>query len=184
MSCLMLYGPGLRGYAPYARGLRSDLTQWIIQRITHKRKSANLFIIFGSMNEFLYHILPIIHVYNASISWLRSNARLRLEDATPVVCLTPVGRRDSVRMHDSDHMPDSSRKTRLRSYARLRLEDMILVVYPDSGHTSWLWSMSRLRSCLPTPVAHHSSGRWACNMSYQLIYERLRMVELDDCSIL
>jgi hypothetical protein len=34
------------------------------------------------------------------------------------------------------------------------------------------------------PVAHHGSGRRAYRMSYQLICERLRMVELDDCSIL
>jgi hypothetical protein len=45
------------------------------------------------MNEFSYHILPIIYAYNASISWLwsyewlRLYARLRLEDMTPVVYL-------------------------------------------------------------------------------------------------
>jgi hypothetical protein len=30
----------------------------------------------------------------------------------------------------------------------------------------------------------HGSGQLACHVSYQLICERLRMVELDDCSVL
>jgi hypothetical protein len=51
------------------------------------------------MNEFSYHILPIIHAYDAGISQLWSYVRLW-------------------------------------SYARLWLEDMTLVVYPDSGRTS------------------------------------------------
>jgi hypothetical protein len=29
---------------------------------------ANLFILFRTMNKFSYHILPIIHAYNAGIS--------------------------------------------------------------------------------------------------------------------
>jgi hypothetical protein len=33
-------------------------------------------------------------------------------------------------------------------------------------------------------MVHHGSGRRAYRMSYQLICERLRMVELDDCNIL
>jgi hypothetical protein len=66
----------------------------------------------------------------------RSYARLWLEDATPVVCLTPVGRHDSSCMHDCHHvcdsscMPDSDRRTRLRSYAQLWLEDVTPVVCP------------------------------------------------------
>jgi hypothetical protein len=62
-------------------------------------------------------------------------------------------------------MPNSGRKTRLQSYA-------------------WLWSMSQLQSYLLTPITHHGFGRWACRMSYHLSYERLRMVRLDECSIL
>jgi hypothetical protein len=79
-----------------------------------------------------YHILPIIHAYNAGIS------RLRSEDVTPIICPTPVER------SDSGHMPDSDRKMWLRSYAQLWSEDITPVVYPDSGCTSWLRSMSRL----------------------------------------
>jgi hypothetical protein len=44
------------------------------------------------MNVFLFHILPIIHAYNADISWLW------LEDAASAVCLTPTGRYDSGRI--------------------------------------------------------------------------------------
>jgi hypothetical protein len=73
--------------------------------------------------------------------------------------------------HDSGHMPDSYRKARLLSFARIRLEDTIPVVCPtpvwgrdsgrmtDSGwkiwlqsynsrHTSQFWSTSRLQSCI------------------------------------
>jgi hypothetical protein len=49
---------------------------------------------------------------------------------TPVVCQTLVERRDSGRM------PDFGLKTQLRSYARLRLEDVTLVIYLDSTRTS------------------------------------------------
>jgi hypothetical protein len=94
----MLYGSRLRGYVPYARGLRSSLAEWIILRMTRKRKLANSFILFGAMNKFSCLILPIIHAYNAGIS------RLRSEDATLIVYPTPVGR------YDSDRMPDSDRK--------------------------------------------------------------------------
>jgi hypothetical protein len=43
---------------------------------------------------------------------------------------------DSGYMRDFGHMPDFSRKMRLRSYVRLRLEDMTPVIYPDSRRTS------------------------------------------------
>jgi hypothetical protein len=43
---------------------------------------------------------------------------------------------DFSRMRDFGGMLDSGRKTRLRSYARLRSEYMTPVVYPDSGRTS------------------------------------------------
>jgi hypothetical protein len=48
--------------------------------------------------------------------------------ATPVVCATLVVCLTPVRRCNSDRMPDSDRKGRLRSYARLRLEDATLVV--------------------------------------------------------
>jgi hypothetical protein len=41
MPRLMLYGSRLRGYAPYARGLRSGPTEWLILRMARKRKLAN-----------------------------------------------------------------------------------------------------------------------------------------------
>jgi hypothetical protein len=41
MSRTMLYGSRLRGYAPYARGLRYGPTEWIILRMTRKRNLAN-----------------------------------------------------------------------------------------------------------------------------------------------
>jgi hypothetical protein len=37
----MLYGSHLRGYEPYARGLRSGPPEWIILRMARKRKLAN-----------------------------------------------------------------------------------------------------------------------------------------------
>jgi hypothetical protein len=73
---------------------------------------------------------------------------------------------------------------RLRSYARLRSEDMTPVIYLDSSRTSRLRSTSRLRLYLLTLVAHHSSGRWACRLSYHLSCERHHMAELDDYNIL
>jgi hypothetical protein len=41
--------------------------------------------------------------------------RLRLEDATLIICPTLVGRRDSGHMRDSSRMPDSGRNTQLQS---------------------------------------------------------------------
>jgi hypothetical protein len=72
----------------------------------------------------------------------------------------------------------------LWSYAWLLSEGMTPVVYPDSGRPSWFWSTSRLWSYPLASVTHHSSGRWACCMSYHLSCEGLHMAELDDCSIL
>jgi hypothetical protein len=161
--CPMLYGSRLLSYAPYSWRLQSGPTEWIIQRITRKRKSANLLIVFRVMNKFSYLILHIIHAYNAGISRLRSYARLQSEDTTPVVsttlivCSTPVGRRDSGRMSNS------GRKTWLWSYARLRSKDMTLIVYPDSNCTSRLgWRhdsdrISWLGSCITTPVKEHAT---------------------------
>jgi hypothetical protein len=155
------------------------------------------------MNGFSCHILPIIHVYNIGISWLWSYVRLYLEDVTLsyaqlqsegatlvvcttlIVCPTPVGR------HGSDHMSDSGQKTWLWSYARLRSKDTTLAVCLISVGRYDFNRISRLQSHFLTPsvdvttwVISLDVGRWACHMSYQLICERLRMVELDDCNIL
>jgi hypothetical protein len=54
----------------------------------------------------------------------------------------------------------------------------------DPGCISWLQSMSQLRTSLLTLVVHHDSDQWERCLSYHLSYERLRMAELDDCSIL
>jgi hypothetical protein len=149
----MLYGSCLHGYTPYTRGLLSSLTEWIIRQIAHKRKLANPFILFKTMNTFSYRILLIIHAYNVAISWLR------LEAMALVVCLTPVGRRDS------GCMPDSSRKTWLQSYARLRSEDVTLVVCPtpvercDSCLISRFWSHFLTPVDVMTSVVYPDSGR-------------------------
>jgi hypothetical protein len=154
----MIYRPCLRGYAPYTQGIRSSLTEWIIRQIARMRKLANLFILFRAMNNFSYLILPIIHAYNAGISQLQLHARLWSED------LTPVGWRNSDHMPHSDWKMQLQSYARLRSHVRLRLEDATPVVCPtsigryDSGRISLLWSTSRLRSYLPTPVMHHGSG--------------------------
>jgi hypothetical protein len=69
----MLHGLCLRGYAPYAHRLRSCSTEWIIRRIAHKRKSANLLAYSKKWISFSYHLLPIIHDYNAGTSQLWSH---------------------------------------------------------------------------------------------------------------
>jgi hypothetical protein len=74
--------------------------------------------------------------------------------------------------------------TRFELHARLRLEDMTSVIYPDSGRPSRLRSTSQLRTYLLTPVAHHSFSQWARRLSYHLSCEKLHMAGLDDCSIL
>jgi hypothetical protein len=66
----MLHGLRLRSYAPYTRGLQSGPTEWIIWWIAHKRKLANLLSYSKQWISFSYHLLPIIHAYNASTSWL------------------------------------------------------------------------------------------------------------------
>jgi hypothetical protein len=109
---------------------------------------------------------------------LRSYARLQLEDVTPVICPT------SVKRHDSSCMPNSGQNIWFQSYIQTPIALPAFVQRHDSICTSQLWSTSLLRSYLPTLVAHHGSGRRACRMSYQLICERLHMVEVDDGSIL
>jgi hypothetical protein len=128
MSLPMLYVSCLCGYTPYARRLRIDPTEWIIQRMVCKRKSANLFILFRAMNKIAYHILLIIHPYNVGTSQLRScmptlvvhpnfghTSGLRSHIMTPVShIMTPVTR------------PDSGRSS------RLQLRVTTTIIYPDS----------------------------------------------------
>jgi hypothetical protein len=90
----MLYGSRLRGYTSYTHELQSGPTKRIILWMTHKRKLANSFILFRTLDKFSYRILPIIHAYNAGISrlrlyvWLWSYAWLRSHVQTPVDVMT------------------------------------------------------------------------------------------------
>jgi hypothetical protein len=137
----MQYGSRLRGYTPYAQGLWSVPTEWIIQWMARKRKLANLFILFKVINKFSYRILPIIYAYNAWRSQLWWNIP------------TPVKH------------PDSGWTSQLRSYIvtpvayhdsgrtfRLRSHIMIPVIYTNSDRMSWL------RSSIPTLVVCHDSN--------------------------
>jgi hypothetical protein len=87
-------------------------------------------------------------------------------------------------MHGSDRMPHSGWRMWFRSYARLRLEDMTPVVYPDFGRISQFRSSSQLWTYLLTPVTHHDSGQWVRRLSYHISCERLCMAGLNDCIIL
>jgi hypothetical protein len=81
----MLYGSCLRGYTPYAQGLRSGSTEWIIlQRMARKGKLANPFILFGAM---IFHVLYY-----------------------PLYMLIMQVYHDSSRMCDFGRMPDSDQK--------------------------------------------------------------------------
>jgi hypothetical protein len=88
------------------------------------------------MNTFLFHILPIIHAYNASISRLWSYAQLRSEDMTLVV------------------YPDSIALPTL-------VDVMTPVVSLDPGHASRLLSMS-MPHVLPPQMwkTSHGQARW------------------------
>jgi hypothetical protein len=118
MPCPMLCGLFLHGCAPYAQGLRSSLTEWIIQLIALKRKLANPFILFETMNKFfhviyypLYMLIMQAHPYFGRTSRLRSHITF------------------SVIHHNSNHM------SRLHSYIPT------LVIHPDSDRTSRLRSL-------------------------------------------
>jgi hypothetical protein len=173
-------------------------TEWIIRRITRKRKSGNLLIIIREMNKFSYLILHILHDYNVGISWLR------LEDVTPITCPTLVGRRDSGCIRDSSRLLDSGQMTRLRlkdvtrscarlwSHARLQSEDVTLVVcatpivcptsigrrhsgrMPDSDWKIWLQSYIPTPVTLPDSSRHHDSGNisWLQSCIMALVEER------------
>jgi hypothetical protein len=61
------------------------------------------FYLFKAMNEFSYHILLIIHVYNAGTSQLRSYTQLRLYARLRLHFLTSVDVMTSVVSPNSDH---------------------------------------------------------------------------------
>jgi hypothetical protein len=121
MPNLMLYGWCLRGYAPYARGLQSHPTEWIIWRITRKRKSANLLSI--QSNEWIY----ISYITHYTCLWHRYIM-------TPVVYATLVVCPTLIMYLDSGHT------SRLRSTSQLRSYLLTLVVHHDSGQ--WACRMS------------------------------------------
>jgi hypothetical protein len=126
------------GHVPYAHGLWSGPTNWIIRWITHKRKSAKL--LFIQTNEWIF----ILYITHYTFLWCRYIT-------TPVVCTTlvvwptPVGRRDSGRM------PDSSQKTWLWSYI------LTLVPLPDSGQCHDFGRISWLRSLITAIVDEHAA---------------------------
>jgi hypothetical protein len=78
-----------------------------------------LFILFKTLDKFLYHILPIIHAYNAGISRLRSYTRLRSHARLRSYIQTSVP------------LPD-------QTLVDVTTSDVSL----DSGRASWLRSMS------------------------------------------
>jgi hypothetical protein len=101
----------IRVTPPWLHTLRSGATVWTVRvdNTTNSSKPANLFILFREMNKFLYHILPIIHAYNAGTSRLDRTSRLRSYIPTPVI------------------HPDSDRTIQLCSHIST------LVVHHDSG---------------------------------------------------
>jgi hypothetical protein len=109
-------------HTPYAHGLRSGPTKWIIWRITRKRKSTKL----------------LSYITHDACLWSR-------------YITTPVGR------CDSDRMPDSGRKTRLWSYARLQLYILTPDALPDSGRRHDTGRISWLRSRIMASVDEHAA---------------------------
>jgi hypothetical protein len=95
----MLHGLDLHGYGPYARGLRSDPIEWITRWIAHKRKSTNLLSYSKQWISFSYHLLLIIHAYNAGISWLPSYTRLQSQARLQSKDMTHVALPDFGRCH-------------------------------------------------------------------------------------
>jgi hypothetical protein len=130
MPRLMLYGSRLHDYAPYARGLRSGLAEWIILWMTRKRKLADC--LSYSEHWINFHILAIIHAYNTGISRLRSHVRLRSKDMTSVIY-------------------DSGWKIWLRSYIPTP------VVLPNSDRRHNFGCLSWLRLHITTLVNEHAA---------------------------
>jgi hypothetical protein len=107
----MLYGSRLRGYAPYAHGLWSGLVEWIILRMTRKRKLANCL----SYSEYL----KFFHIIYYSLYMLIMQVY-----------------HDSGCIHGFGHMPYSGQKIWLRSYILTSVDVTTLDVSPDSGYAS------------------------------------------------
>jgi hypothetical protein len=80
--------------AAWSRSSLGKGCQWQLRpaRGEWHRQGRRVLVVFRAMNEFLYHILPIIHAYNVGI------LRLRSKDVTPVVCPTLLERYDSCRI--------------------------------------------------------------------------------------
>jgi hypothetical protein len=168
MPCPMLYGSCLCDYVPYAHGLRSGPTEWIIPQISCKRKLASCLSYSEHWINFriIYYLLYMLimqechnsdHMHNfghmpdySQKIWLRSYIMTPVVCVTPVVWPTLVGRYDSgriswLRSYALDRMPDSDRKIWLRSYLYTPVRRY------HSGR------ISRLRSPFPTLVDITSS---------------------------
>jgi hypothetical protein len=139
MSHPMLYWSCLYSYIPYAYGVRSGLTEWLIRQITHRRKSDSRFIYFEQWMNFYIIYYPlymlIMHtmvVYVISIwsyTWFWSYAWLRSYIPTPVDVTTPN-------------------------------------ISPNSGRTSQLWSMSVAHVLSPQLwKTSHSQVRWVQHLT-------------------
>jgi hypothetical protein len=83
----MLYGSHLHGYAPYARGLKSGLIEWIILRMARKKKLANH--LSYSEHWINFHIIYyplymlIMQVYYDSSRMRDSGQKIRLRSYIP-----------------------------------------------------------------------------------------------------
>jgi hypothetical protein len=127
------------------------LTEWIIWWMAYKRKLANPLSYSEQRICISYHILHIIHAYNAGIF------RLRSEDATLVVCATLVICPTSIGRRDSGHMSNSGRKIWLQTYILTPDALPNSGRRHDSGRISWLRSrvtalVDKRAACLITSV--------------------------------
>jgi hypothetical protein len=133
MPRLMLHGPRLRGYAPYARGLRSGPTEWIILWMAGKRKLTNQL-------SYLEHRINFHIIYYPLYMLIMQ------------VCLDSGRIRNFGHMVDSGHMrdfdckPDSGRKIWLQSYIPTP------VTLPDSGQHHDFGRLSWPQLRIMTPV--------------------------------
>jgi hypothetical protein len=96
----LLYGSRICGYAPYTHGLRYDPAEWVILRMTHKRKLTNHLSYSEQWINFHIICYPlymlIVQVYHDS-SCMRDSGRIsRLLSHF----LTPVALPDSGRCHN------------------------------------------------------------------------------------
>jgi hypothetical protein len=104
----MLYGSRLRGYTPYAHGLRSGPAEWIILQMTHNWKFTNRL-------SYLEHWINFYIIYY------------------PLYMLIMQVYHDFSRMCDFGHMPDSGHPSRLLSTSQLRTHLLTLFTHHDSS---------------------------------------------------